>query len=67
MDLNSLSSNFHWIPAIVLTIFSFLIGFSWQQPFLFGRTWKKENNPDNAPIKINAPLIFGGTAVPGQK
>ena len=63
MTLSNLISNIHWIPVIVLTIISFIIGFIWHQPFLFGKTWKHENNPNNLPIKINAPLIFGGTAV----
>ena len=63
MDLYSLISNIHWIPVIVMTIFSFALGFAWHQPFLFGKTWKRENNPNDLPIKINAPLIFSGTAV----
>ena len=63
MELDHLISNIHWITVIVLTLFSFVIGFSWHQPFLFGKTWKRENNPDNVQLKINAPLIFGGTAV----
>jgi NADH:ubiquinone oxidoreductase subunit 5 (subunit L)/multisubunit Na+/H+ antiporter MnhA subunit len=63
MNLHDLISNVHWIPVIVLTIFSFVIGFLWHQPILFGKSWKNENNPDNIPVKINAPLIFGGTAI----
>ena len=62
MGLDNLISNIQWIPVIVLTLFSFVLGFSWHQPFLFGKTWKKENNPDDVQLKINAPLIFGGTA-----
>ncbi len=61
MNLSSLISNIHWIPVIVLTIVSFIIGFAWHQPFLFGKTWKGENY-HNDMLKINAPLIFGGTA-----
>jgi hypothetical protein len=63
MNLNSLISNVHWIPVVVMTIFSFVVGFLWHQPILFGKTWKKETNPNNVPVTINAPLIFGGTAV----
>ncbi len=63
MNIHNLTSNIHWIPVIVLTIFSFVIGFVWHTPFLFGKAWKQENNPNNIQIKINAPLIFGGTAV----
>jgi hypothetical protein len=46
-----------------MTIFSFIIGFAWHRPLLFGKTWSSENNPNNIKQKINAPLIFGGTAV----
>ena len=46
-----------------MTIISFVIGFLWHSKLLFGKAWKQENNPDNIPIKINAPLIFGGTAL----
>ena len=61
MNITTLLSNIHWFPVIILTIGSFVIGFLWHQPFLFGKTWEKENNFDKS--KINAPLIFGGTAV----
>jgi hypothetical protein len=63
MNLSVLISTIHWIPVIVMTLFSFVLGFIWHSPFLFGKTWKKENNPENEKNKINAPLIFGGTAV----
>ena len=62
MNFSSLISNIQWIPVIVLTIVSFLIGFAWHQPFLFGKIWKLENFQNDMP-KINPPLIFGGTAV----
>ncbi len=62
MNISTLISNIHWLPVIVLTIISFLIGFVWHQPYLFGKTWNKENFPGGMP-KINAPLIFGGTAL----
>ncbi len=62
MNLNILINNIHWIPVIVLTLFSFVIGFAWHQPFMFGKIWKKENYPDDMP-EINASVIFGGTAV----
>jgi hypothetical protein len=63
MNLINLISNIHWIAVILMTIFSFVIGFIWHTKYLFGKTWKQENNPNNIPIKINAPLIFGGTAI----
>ncbi len=62
MDPHSLMANIHWLPVIVMTILSFVLGFAWHQPFLFGKIWKKENHYDDG-RKINVPLIFGGTAV----
>ena len=63
MNLLNFISNIHWIPVIVMTIFSFVLGAVWHKPFLFGKIWAKENNPLNIQKKINAPLIFGGTAI----
>ena len=63
MNCASLISNIHWLPVTVMTIVSFALGAFWHSPVLFGNTWKQKNNPDNKPVKINAPLIFGGTAV----
>lgn len=62
MDLLNLISNIHWIPVIVMTIFSFILGTAWHAPLLFGKPWKEENKYDRTK-KINVPLIFGGTAV----
>ncbi len=62
MQLNNIIANIHWLPVIVLTIFSFAIGFVWHQSLLFGKAWKSENFPNGLP-KFNAPLIFGGTAI----
>lgn len=63
MELSDFIANIHWIPVVVMTIFSFVIGFAWHQPFLFGDAWKAENNYTSNKKEINAPLIFGGTAV----
>ena len=54
--------NINWLAVIVLTVLSFVIGFLWHQPFMFGNTWKNENRYDMEK-KINAPLIFGVTAL----
>jgi hypothetical protein len=63
MNLYILISTIHWIPVIVMTLFSFVIGTFWHRPFIFGKVWAKENNPNNDKTKINAPLVFGGTAI----
>jgi hypothetical protein len=63
MNLSILISTIHWLPVIVMTLFSFILGTIWHRPSIFGSTWAKENNPNNIKIKINAPLIFGGTGV----
>lgn len=62
MNLSSLISNIHWIPVIVMTIFSFALGAAWHQKFLFGKVWTSENKP-TLDRKMNIPFIFGGTAV----
>jgi hypothetical protein len=63
MNLSNLFANIHWIPVIVTTILSFALGAVWHQKFLFGKTWTEENKPTLENKKMNAPLIFGGTAV----
>lgn len=56
-------TRIHWLPVIVMTLFSFVLGMLWHQPFLFGKTWAKENSTVNAQKKVNLPLTFGGTAL----
>ncbi len=63
MNPSNLIANVHWIPVIIMTIFSFVVGMLWHQPFLFGKAWKKENNYGDTKKKVNVPLTFGGTAV----
>lgn len=64
MCITSLIANIHWLPVLIMTIFSFALGAAWHQPLLFGKHWTKENYPENnARKKVNAPLVFGGTAV----
>ena len=53
--------NIHWIPVLTMTIFSFVLGALWHQPFLFGKTWMKENNLSNPKETLNLPVIFGTT------
>jgi hypothetical protein len=63
MNLSNLILHIHWVAVIVMTVFSFALGSFWHSSFMFGMIWKKETNPNNIKIKINAPLIFGGTAI----
>jgi len=63
MNLLNLFSVIHWIPVVLLTLFSFFLGAAWHSSFLFGMVWKRENKYDPVPKKISYPLIFGGTAV----
>ncbi|MBE0651717.1 MAG: DUF1761 domain-containing protein [Bacteroidales bacterium] len=63
MNFSILFSNIQWFPVVVMTLLSFVIGMLWHRPFLFGRAWVKENYPDGSPHDINAPLVFGGTAI----
>ncbi len=63
MELAFHFSHIHWLPVLVMTIFSFLLGSVWHMKFLFGKTWTKENYGEEDPKKGNIPLIFGGTAI----
>jgi len=63
MNLKSLIVNIHWIPVIVMTLSSFVLGALWHTKYLFGRAWAREINPDKKPIVMNFKLIFGGTAL----
>jgi hypothetical protein len=63
MELTGFFSNVQWLPALVMTIFSFILGFIWHRPELFGKIWELENKADKEKLKKNAPLIFLGTAV----
>ncbi|MGE5447685.1 MAG: DUF1761 domain-containing protein [Bacteroidales bacterium] len=51
------------MPVIIMTLFSFMLGALWHQPFLFGKTWLAENKLSDPKSQLNIPLIFGGTAV----
>lgn len=62
MDFLTLMENIRWLPVVVMTIFSFMLGALWHSSMLFGKSWKKENHYDDQ-VKVNAPLIFGGTAI----
>jgi hypothetical protein len=63
MVISHLIADVHWFPVLVMTLFSFVAGYAWHQPYLFGEVWKRENYPSGMPGKTNAPLIFGGTAL----
>lgn len=63
MNLCGFISNIHWMPVIIMTLFSFMLGALWHQPFLFGKTWLAENKLSDPKSQLNIPLIFGGTAV----
>ncbi len=63
MELSFHLSEIHWLPVLVMTIFSFLLGSVWHMKFLFGKTWTSENYGEESPGKGNIPLMFGGTAL----
>jgi hypothetical protein len=63
MNLSNQFSNIHWLPVIIVTVCSFMLGVAWHSSFLFGKIWTKENNRDKIKIKVNIPIVFGGTAV----
>lgn len=63
MDIQILLNSIHWLPVIVLTVFSFLLGNLWHSPLMFGKIWKADNHYDVPKDQLNLPLLFGGTAV----
>jgi Protein of unknown function (DUF1761) len=63
MYINEIVSNIHWLPVVVMTFISFAIGAFWHSSLLFGKRWKAENSATFSKDKINAPLVFGGTAL----
>ncbi len=63
MELALHLGDIHWLPVLVMTIFSFILGAVWHSKFLFGNTWTKENYGEENPKKGNMPLMFGGTAI----
>jgi hypothetical protein len=62
MILRICLANVHWLPVIVTTVLSFALGAFWHTPFMFGKTWTRENYPKEAAKKMNVPLMFAGTA-----
>lgn len=62
MEISDLFSHINWLGVVVLTIVSFMLGALWHSKILFGKTWKAENNYGEN-VKVNAPLVFGGTAL----
>jgi Protein of unknown function (DUF1761) len=58
----SVLANIHWLPVILMTLVSFAIGALWHAPFMFGKAWKAENAAFTK-NEVNAPLVFGGTAL----
>lgn len=63
MNLMTLFLNIRWLPVILMTLFSFILGMLRHRPFLFGKIWKKENYGEGSSVNVNASLVFGGTAV----
>lgn len=63
MSLSSHISRVHWVGVVTSTLGSFVLGFLWHQPFLFGKRWAEENRDSRARRKQDLPLTFGGTAV----
>jgi hypothetical protein len=63
MNLLDHVSRIHWASVIVATVGSFVLGFLWHQPFLFGKHWAEENKENHSRRKQNLALTFGGTAV----
>jgi hypothetical protein len=62
MIISDILLEVNWLCVIVVTIFSFLLGAIWHSPVLFGKSWAEEIKRDKNQ-KVNAPLIFGVSAI----
>jgi hypothetical protein len=52
--------HINWLAVLAAAISTFVLGGFWYSPLLFGRSWMKENNLDNATLaKSNTTKIFG--------
>jgi len=52
--------HINWLAVLAAAISTFVLGGLWYSPLLFGRSWMKENNLDNAALaKSNTTKVFG--------
>lgn len=52
--------DINWLAVITATVSTFIVGFFWYSPMLFGNIWMKEMGLEPEKMeKRNMPLIFG--------
>lgn len=63
MVIQTILPTIHWLPIIVVTGLSLVVGAVWHLPFLFGKIWGREVNPGGGERKVNKPIVIGVTAI----
>lgn len=63
MILLSMIEHVNWIPVVVSTILSFVLGALWHSPVLFGKAWTSEVNPSHEKSGVHFGMVFGLSAV----
>ena len=63
MAIISYISQVNWIPVIISTILSFVLGALWHQPFLFGKAWAMEISSTHEKSKSHYGMVFGLSAI----
>jgi uncharacterized membrane protein YhaH (DUF805 family) len=58
--MEELTANVNWLAVIIGTVASFMLGWAWYSPALFGKTWAAGSGVDlaNANAMPVAPLAF---------
>lgn len=59
----SMIENVNWVPVVVSTILSFVLGALWHSPFLFGKAWTREVNPAHEKSGVHFGMVFGLSAL----
>jgi hypothetical protein len=60
MDMNELTMNVNWLAVSVGTVLSFMLGWLWYSPKLFGKKWAEGSGielADSSAMPV-APLVF---------
>lgn len=63
MAILSMASQVNWVPVIVSTVLSFVLGALWHSPVLFGKAWTEEVNASHEKSKSHFGMVFGLSAL----
>ena len=61
MDMAHAFSSLNWWAILTATISTFILGWAWYSPVLFGKAWMKVTGMDDEKTKkANLGMVFGG-------